>query len=132
MMIGDIIKKNRLEKNLSLTKLADQAGVSKAYLFNLENNNQKNPSLEIAQRISKVLEIDPFVLLSEVQAKNEDVSETAPNQYEMFFELQKLIEDLHTNKLEDLKHFIEFTLWKREKTTRTIGNEYSMRLIDSK
>jgi XRE family transcriptional regulator of biofilm formation len=127
MMIGDMIKKNRLEKKLSLTKLADQAGVSKAYLFNLENNNQKNPSLDIAQRIAKVLEIDPFVLLSGGTAEIEDLAAETTNHVSIF-ELQTQIEELHPNKLEELKNFIEFIMWKKQKSN--LKKDYRIRLID--
>jgi XRE family transcriptional regulator, master regulator for biofilm formation len=131
-MIGDIIKKNRLEKNLSLTKLAELAGISKAYLFNLENNNQKNPSLDIAQKIAKVLEIDLFLPLSEDVPVDEDKDSEGKNlnQKELYFELQKEIEELHSDKLEELKNFIEFTLWKRVKTNRELKKDYRFRLID--
>jgi transcriptional regulator with XRE-family HTH domain len=120
-MIGDIIKKTRLEKNLSLTKLADLAGVSKAYLFNLENNNQKNPSLDIAQKIAKVLEIDPFLLLSENLQRNENMDSVGinHNQNELYFELQKQIEELHSNKLEELKTLSTSSCGKESKP---IGN----------
>jgi XRE family transcriptional regulator of biofilm formation len=127
MLIGDIIKTNRLEKKLSLTKLADQAGVSKAYLFNLENNNQKNPSLDIAQRIANVLEIDPFVLLSGTPVEKKISSAELPS-FVSIFELQRQIEEMHPNKLEELKNFIEFIMWKKVKSKQEVKNR--IRLID--
>ena len=44
-MIGDRVKRIRLEKNLSMSELADKAGVAKSYLSSLERNLQSNPSI---------------------------------------------------------------------------------------
>jgi XRE family transcriptional regulator, master regulator for biofilm formation len=56
-MIGDRVKKFRQEKKMSLTELADQAGVAKSYLSSLERNLQQNPSVQFLEKIASVLEI---------------------------------------------------------------------------
>ena len=37
-MIGDRVKKIRKEKNMSMSELAEKAGVAKSYLSSLERN----------------------------------------------------------------------------------------------
>ncbi len=56
-MIGDRVKELRKEKGISLTELADKAGVAKSYLSSLERNLQKNPSIQFLEKISNVLDV---------------------------------------------------------------------------
>lgn len=63
-MIGDRVKQLRQEKKMSLTELADQAGVAKSYISSLERNLQSNPSIQFLEKIGAVLgvSIDYFIL----------------------------------------------------------------------
>ncbi|NMD69764.1 helix-turn-helix domain-containing protein [Bacillus sp. DNRA2] len=63
-MIGDRVKRLRQEKKMSLTELADQAGVAKSYLSSLERNLQSNPSIQFLDKIANVLgvTVDYFIL----------------------------------------------------------------------
>ncbi|MBD2798676.1 helix-turn-helix transcriptional regulator, partial [Xenorhabdus sp. 18] len=45
-MIGERIKRLRLQKGISLTELAEKAGVAKSYISSIERNLQKNPSIQ--------------------------------------------------------------------------------------
>jgi XRE family transcriptional regulator of biofilm formation len=54
-MIGDRVKRLRQEKKMSLTELAEQAGVAKSYLSSLERNLQSNPSIQFLEKIAAVL-----------------------------------------------------------------------------
>lgn len=56
-MIGERVKKLRLEKKMTLSELAEQAGVAKSYLSSLERNLQNNPSIQFLEKISVVLEV---------------------------------------------------------------------------
>lgn len=64
-MIGDRVKKFRLEKKMSLSELAEQAGVAKSYLSSLERNLQKNPSIKFLEKIAAVLKIPVEGLIHE-------------------------------------------------------------------
>lgn len=55
MSMGKKIEELRKKKGLSLNKLAEQSGVSKAYLWQLENNESKQPSAEILYKIASAL-----------------------------------------------------------------------------
>lgn len=73
MNLSQKIKKLREEKGFSLGKLAETAGVSKAYLSQLENNVSKQPSAEILFKIASALGTTIADLLDKpirVQAKD--------------------------------------------------------------
>ena len=55
MNLSQKIRQLREEKELSLNKLAEIAGISKAYLSQLENNVSKQPSAEILFKIATAL-----------------------------------------------------------------------------
>ena len=55
MNLSQKIRQLREEKELSLNKLAEIAGSSKAYLSQLENNVSKQPSAEILFKIATAL-----------------------------------------------------------------------------
>jgi XRE family transcriptional regulator of biofilm formation len=54
-MVGQRIKQLRLEQGLSLTELADRAGVAKSYLSSIEREIQSNPSVQFLHKISSAL-----------------------------------------------------------------------------
>jgi XRE family transcriptional regulator of biofilm formation len=64
-MIGDRVKNLRLEKHMSLSELADQAGVAKSYLSSLERNLQSNPSIQFLEKIASVLHVPVDHLIHE-------------------------------------------------------------------
>ena len=55
MNLGQKIRQLRKEKELSLNKLAENAGISAAYLSQLENDVSKQPSAEILLKIASAL-----------------------------------------------------------------------------
>jgi transcriptional regulator with XRE-family HTH domain len=62
--VGGRIRRYRQERNLSLTQLAEEAGVSKGYLSALENNpTSKRPSAETLYGIAKALGVTMSDLL---------------------------------------------------------------------
>ncbi|WP_089200541.1 helix-turn-helix domain-containing protein [Paenibacillus xerothermodurans] len=65
-MIGEYIQKLRQHKRLSLTELANRAGVAKSYLSSIERNMQTNPSIEFLKKIAPVLDADIHSLIGQV------------------------------------------------------------------
>lgn len=55
--IGGNVRRLREARGISLSALARQAGVSKAYLSQMENNPQKRPSVEIVHQLAQALEV---------------------------------------------------------------------------
>lgn len=56
--IGTFIRKQRKEKNLSIRQLAKYAGVSPAYISQIENNYRKNPTQHVLRSLADGLGID--------------------------------------------------------------------------
>jgi XRE family transcriptional regulator, master regulator for biofilm formation len=56
-MIGKRIQRLRIEKGLTLSELAENAGVSKSYLSTIERDVQKNPSVQFLEKIASVLNV---------------------------------------------------------------------------
>ncbi|MDE0635330.1 MAG: helix-turn-helix transcriptional regulator [Candidatus Poribacteria bacterium] len=65
MDLGQKIRQLRKKKELSLNKLAENAGISKAYLSQLENDVSKQPSAEILLKIASALGITIADLLDQ-------------------------------------------------------------------
>jgi transcriptional regulator with XRE-family HTH domain len=61
--VGARIRALRKKKNLTLEQLADQAGLSKSYLWELENKDPPRPSGEKLAGIAKTLEVTVDYLL---------------------------------------------------------------------
>ncbi len=73
MDLSQKIKQLREKKGYSLNELAERAGISKAYLSQLENNRSKQPSAEILLKIASALRTTIADLLDKpvrVHAKN--------------------------------------------------------------
>ncbi|HZH62368.1 MAG TPA: helix-turn-helix domain-containing protein [Metabacillus sp.] len=104
-MIGPRIKKYRTQKNLSLSELAERAGVAKSYLSSIERNLQSNPSVQFLEKVSSVLGVSVNTLLNE---QNET------DQEELDLEWTKLVQDAMKSGVskEQFREFLEFNKWK--------------------
>jgi XRE family transcriptional regulator, master regulator for biofilm formation len=102
-MIGDRVKKLRLEKRMSLSELAEHAGVAKSYLSSLERNLQTNPSIQFLEKISSVLNVPVDHLINEHINKEELDSD--------WMSIVKEAMDSGVSK-EQFRDFIEFNKWR--------------------
>ena len=70
------IKNIRKNKGISLRKLHEMTGISRAYLFDLENNRRFNPTLFILKKIAEELEVnikDLFYSLDDIDNLKEEM-----------------------------------------------------------
>ncbi len=104
-MIGPRIKKYRTQKNLSLSELAERAGVAKSYLSSIERNLQSNPSVQFLEKVSSVLGVTVNTLLNEQ-------NDTDPE--ELDIEWTKLVQDAMKSGVskEQFREFLEFNKWR--------------------
>ncbi|RSD26701.1 helix-turn-helix domain-containing protein [Mesobacillus subterraneus] len=102
-MIGERVKKLRQEKRMSLSELAEQAGVAKSYLSSLERNLQTNPSIQFLEKISAVLNVPVDHLIHE-QADKENMDSDWVN-------LVKEAMDSGITK-DQFREFLEFNKWR--------------------
>ncbi|WP_147533527.1 helix-turn-helix domain-containing protein [Bacillus marasmi] len=102
-MIGDRVKRLRQEKKMSLTELADQAGVAKSYLSSLERNLQSNPSIQFLEKIATVLgvSVDYFIL-------------ERPNTEQLDSDWVDLVKEAMGSGVtkEQFREYLEFNKWK--------------------
>ncbi len=54
-MYRNKIRKYRKERRLTLKELAEKSGISAGYLSHLENGSRDNPSMEVMENISIIL-----------------------------------------------------------------------------
>jgi XRE family transcriptional regulator of biofilm formation len=73
-MDGKKIKELRIKRGLSLTELSKIAGVSKSYLSFIERGKQKNPSIEVLEKLASALKVDVHSLLSGQSYKQSEIS----------------------------------------------------------
>ena len=105
-MIGDRVKKIRVEKKMSITELAEKAGVAKSYLSSLERNIQVNPSIQFLEKIAGVLNVPLDSLLhDEPDMRNLD---------EDWADLVKEAMNSGVSK-DQFREFIEFNKWRINK-----------------
>lgn len=105
-MIGDRVKRLREEKKMSMTELAEKAGVAKSYLSSLERNLQTNPSIQFLEKISSVLDVSIDSLLH-------DKADTEHLDAEWLKIVQEAMESGVPK--EQFREFIEFNKWRLKK-----------------
>ncbi|MFC0236665.1 helix-turn-helix domain-containing protein [Fictibacillus phosphorivorans] len=107
-MIGAKIRSLRVEKGLTLTELAEKAGIAKSYLSNIERNLQNNPTFEYINKIARALDVEQERLLFEADsAGNSELQNDLMN-------FKKALAQMDDYQLEELMDYIEFTMWKRK------------------
>jgi transcriptional regulator with XRE-family HTH domain len=68
--IGPRILFLRVERNLSLSRLAEESGISKSLLHRIENQDSANPELETLRKIARALKVTVGDLLESDVVKN--------------------------------------------------------------
>lgn len=106
-VIGDKIKALRKEKNLSISELAEKAGVAKSYLSSIERNIQTNPSIQFMEKVCRVLDISVNELVLEDQA------EESKNLDEEWVEIVREAMNSGVTK-EQFKEYLAFNKWRNE------------------
>lgn len=98
MLIGHRLQKLRKKRKITQKILAEKAGISRSYLADVEHNRY-NPSLDTIESLANALKLDMKSFFDD--ALLEDSYYLKP--------LNKLIEELSDNKIEDLsnKKFVE-------------------------
>ncbi|MBC5638000.1 helix-turn-helix transcriptional regulator [Ornithinibacillus sp. BX22] len=108
-MIGENLKKVREIRGLSLSELAEKAGISKSYLSNMERNLNENPSIQVLDKISKALQVDIQTL---VGVKTSGNVELDIEWMDFIDELREL--RIEKEKIKELRPIIEFLKWRQE------------------
>lgn len=102
------IKEVRIKKHVSLKHLSEQTDISRAYLYDLENNRRVNPSIRILSDIAKALEVnvkDLFYTTADIEDLKQEmyrrIDEFGINSKEAL-EVSQLIDLLINIKMKEL------------------------------
>lgn len=113
-MIGKNITELRKRRGYNLSELAELANVSKSYLSNIERSINKNPSLDVMQRIAKVLNVDFSTLLKPV----EDLDSHQYIEQEWVDILKELKElGIEKEELQEYRTLVEFLKWQNNNSS---------------
>jgi XRE family transcriptional regulator, master regulator for biofilm formation len=110
-MIGKNLSELRRRKGLSLSELSDRSGISKSYLSNIERDVHKNPSIQILEKISDVLDVDLKALL--INGHSTEKVFHDKELYEFVEELKKT--GIKKDNIQEYKQLIDFIKWQNEK-----------------
>ncbi|WP_026688503.1 helix-turn-helix domain-containing protein [Alteribacter aurantiacus] len=77
--VGNRIKKYRLRKGYSISRLAEESGIAKSYISFLERDQRKNPSVDTLKKLAGVLKI-PLELLM-VDEERESILEVLDDEW---------------------------------------------------
>lgn len=106
-LIGKKIKQIRLEKKMSISELAEKAGVAKSYLSSIERSIQTNPSIQFIDKISQVLGISMNELL------NDDTSEKIEELDSEWLQIVQEAMESGVSK-EQFVEYLAFNKWRQD------------------
>ncbi|MFD1849035.1 helix-turn-helix domain-containing protein [Oceanobacillus bengalensis] len=106
-MIGEKIKQLRQDKKMSISELAEKAGVAKSYLSSIERNLQSNPSIQFIEKISHVLGVSVNDIIN--NSENIDPSELDTEWLTIVREAM----ESGVSK-EQFKEYLEFNKWRKK------------------
>ncbi|ENH98380.1 transcriptional regulator SinR [Gracilibacillus halophilus YIM-C55.5] len=106
-MIGEKIQELRKEKRMSLSELAEQAGVAKSYLSSIERGIQSNPSIQFIEKVGAVLHVSVNELI--LSQSDEELMQQLDEDW------LKLAEEAMNSGIskEQFKEFVEFNKWRQ-------------------
>lgn len=100
--LGTKIRKLRLEKPYSLDQLADLAEMSKSYLWELENRETANPTMDKLSKLAEVLGVTTNFLLD-----NEEVNSSEGVADKAFFRKYQKLPPKTKQKIQDILKVIQ-------------------------
>lgn len=105
-MIGQRIQQLRLQKRMSLSALADHAGIAKSYISAIERDIQSNPSIQVIEKICAALNVP----VTEVIVADEHVKDLPLDQ-----EWLEIVQEAMQSGVdkEAFRNLLEFQKWQR-------------------
>ncbi|MEO3946575.1 helix-turn-helix domain-containing protein [Gorillibacterium sp. CAU 1737] len=111
-MIGKRVQELRLKKGLTLSELAERAGVAKSYLSTMERDIQSNPSIQFLEKIASVLNVSVETLIHPDEERK-----PARRAEELDEEWRTLVRDAMASGIskEQFRDFLEYNKWRLNK-----------------
>jgi len=110
-MIGKNIYEIRKRRGLTLTELAERAGIAKSYLSNIERNLNQNPSINVIEKIASVLEVD----LKELLGSGHDKKELQMDNEWVEFVKELRDSGVEKDQIQEYKMLLDFIKWQNTK-----------------
>jgi XRE family transcriptional regulator, master regulator for biofilm formation len=107
-MIGKRIQRLRQQMGLSISELADRAGIAKSYLSTIERDIQGNPSIHVLEKLCSVLHVSLPEILQD--SSDEPSAKSAPLDAE-WMEIVRQAMNSGVTK-EQFRDFLEFQIWR--------------------
>ncbi|WJH36507.1 helix-turn-helix domain-containing protein [Paenibacillus aurantius] len=107
-MIGKRVQNLRLRRGLTLSELAERAGVAKSYLSTMERDIQSNPSIQFLEKIAAVLGVTVEALLQPEEPQDSDEADRLDQEW------QELVREAMSSGIskEQFRDFLEFSKWR--------------------
>ena len=115
MNIGEIIKNARLQKGFTQEELGKLIGVQKSAVAKYENGRVVNIKRSVLTKISKVLDIPPVVLVSDIEDNPEKIANELADII-LDSELREMIDEynmLDDGKKQEARNYINYLLKKQ-------------------
>lgn len=110
-MIGKNIQRLRTQHGITLSELAERAGISKSYLSSIERNVKQNPSIQVMEKIAGVLNVELKTLVKlDVDQEHQELEQ---EWLEFVDELKN--SGIDKKQVNDYKILIEFMKWHQAK-----------------
>lgn len=107
-MDGKKLKELRKNNGLTLSRLSELTGISKSYLSLIERDIQKNPSLDILQRIARNLNMEVEDLVRQERGDVEVVFNGKQSIKSTFkVEIEFSDDQINPQKLQQIKELID-------------------------
>ncbi|MCX5758750.1 MAG: helix-turn-helix transcriptional regulator [Candidatus Hydrogenedentes bacterium] len=104
MTLAEKLKSLREEKKLSVADLATQSGVSKPYIWQIEDERRKNPTGEVLRKLASALGTTVPELMGAPAGITEDALADMPSALRKFVKRRGKICGLQPEDVEMLKH----------------------------
>ena len=111
-MIGENLRKHRLEKGITLTELAQRSNISKSYLNSLERNIKNNPSINLVKRLANELDTDIYQIIGEEKNVVESINDK--EEWGRFIKEARKA-GIEKDQLSQYKELIDYISWKNKK-----------------
>ncbi len=114
-MLGKTIYELRKQRGLTLSELAKRSKISKSYLSSIERNLNLNPSIQVVNRIAKVLEVELDAFLNPVKssAVQQDIDQDL---IDFATELKET--GVKTGQIKEYRTLIDYINWKVSKVEK--------------
>ncbi|MCM3111546.1 helix-turn-helix domain-containing protein [Lederbergia lenta] len=111
-MIGKNICKIRKKKGLTITELANRAGIAKSYVSNIERDVNKNPSINVIEKIASVLEVDLKTLIDPESTNETKLPQLDAEWIDLVNELKE--SGIKKEEIKEFKTLLEFIKWQNK------------------